>query len=230
MSFHEYRLNEFYSNADGSIQYVELLVGNANGESFWQGHTLVATQGATTHSFTFPSNLPSTSTANRAVLVATQGFANLGLVTPDFIVPAQFLFLASGSVNFAGVSLFNYASLPTDGTHSLAVGNVVGIGSPKNFSGVTAAVSTSASPPTAAPPCRDSRRRPSSARQTAGPWSRTPPSPMPTASARSRSAPASPPSPSSARSPSPCPRRPPTPAFCRSPAPCSAATPVRLAT
>lgn len=140
MSFHLYQLNELYSNTDGSIQFVELTVGPFNGESFWLGQSITATQGGTTHSYTFPSNLTSTATANHKVLLATQGFADLGLVTPDFIIPAQFLFTGSGSVNFAGVSSVSYASLPTDGSLSLNADGSSGVNSPTNFSGTTGTV------------------------------------------------------------------------------------------
>ena len=148
MSFHNYRLNELYSNADGSIQFIELVVGNVNGESFWQGQTITATQGSTTHTYTFPNDLGSAATANRSVLVATQGFANLGLVAPDFIVPAQFLFTNGGTVNFAGVSSVAYASLPTDGSHSLNANNTTGINSPTNFLGLAGTVTNTNNAPT----------------------------------------------------------------------------------
>lgn len=158
MSFHLYRLNELYSNADGSIQFIELTVGPFDGESFWQGQSITATQGGTTngngngyssslpslggitHSYTFPSNLPSTATANHKVLLATQGFADLGLVTPDFIIPAQFLFTGSGSVNFAGVSSISYTSLPTDGSLSLNADGSTSVNSPTDFSGMTGTI------------------------------------------------------------------------------------------
>ena len=35
MTFHLYRINELYSNADGSIQFIEMSVGNFNGQGFW---------------------------------------------------------------------------------------------------------------------------------------------------------------------------------------------------
>ena len=95
MAFHAYRLNEIYSNADGTVQFIELVVGAINGESSWSGQSITVTQGSVTHSFSFPRNLPSTTTANTSVLIATQGFAELGLVTPDYIVPANFLFTTS---------------------------------------------------------------------------------------------------------------------------------------
>ncbi len=146
MSFHLYSINELFSNADGSVQFIEMTVGAANGESFWQGITISVTQGgAPPHSFTFPSNLPSTATANTSVLIATQGFANLGVVTPDFIVPAGFLFVNGGTVNYAGVDSVTYASLPTDGTHSINRDGVSGVNSPRDFAGATGSVTAGGS-------------------------------------------------------------------------------------
>src|SRR3990172_391829 len=143
MAFHLYDINELYSNPDGSVQFIELAVGNVDGESFWQGHTISVTQpadsgyGTTTHSFVFPSNLPSSATANTKVLIATQGFANLGIVTPDFIVPSGFLFFDGGTVNFADADSLSYSALPTNGTLSLNRNGTTGTNSPTNFAGVT---------------------------------------------------------------------------------------------
>ena len=38
MSFHLYRINEIYSDASGRLQFIELAVGNANGENQWSGN------------------------------------------------------------------------------------------------------------------------------------------------------------------------------------------------
>jgi len=119
MSFHRYTINELYSNADGSIQFIEMSVGNFNGEGFWHGNSISDTQNGVTHSFTFPSDLPSEQTANTKVLIATQGFANLGIVTPDFIIPANFLFINGGTFNYANVDSWTYTQLPTDGSNAL---------------------------------------------------------------------------------------------------------------
>ena len=148
MSFHLYRINELFSSADGSVQFIELTVGPFNGESFWQGQSVTASAGGITHSFTFPTNLPSFITANTSVLLATQGFANLGTVTPDFILPAGFLFTGGGTVNYAGVDIVNYGPLPTDGTHSVGRDGTVAIETPKDFAGITGGVPL---PPNTAP-------------------------------------------------------------------------------
>jgi serralysin len=136
MSFHLYQIDEIFSNADGTVQFIELSVGPFNLESFWTNQTITVTSGATVKTFIFPADLPSTLTANTSVLIATQGFANLGIVTPDFIVPAGFLFTGGGTINYA-FSTVNYAALPTDGNHSVdAAGNITNA-SPTNFAGVT---------------------------------------------------------------------------------------------
>lgn len=141
MAFHLYRINELYSDANGTIQFIEMSVGGFNGESFWINQTISVTQGGITHAFRFPANLPSTFTANTTVLIATQGFANLGVVTPDFIVPDGFLFTqGSATVNFANVDQVTYSSLPLDGIHSIDRNGAIGINSPTNFASETATI------------------------------------------------------------------------------------------
>jgi serralysin len=148
MSFHLYDINEIFSNADGSVQFIELRVGASNGEHLWKDKTITVTQGGTTpHTFTFPSDLPSSQTANTSVLIATQGFANLGVVTPNFIVQDGFLFQGSGSVNFAGVDVFSYSNLPTNGSLSVGVGGSTAANSPTNFAGQTGTVSVPSTGP-----------------------------------------------------------------------------------
>src|SRR6186997_348513 len=123
-SFHDFRIEQIYSNADGTVQFVVMHEAfGANGEGFWAGQTLTSAAASGNKSFMFPSNLPSQTTAGRRVLIATQGFAALGLVTPDYIIPNGFLPLTNGVVNYAGVDQvppvqvpqMRYAALPTDG-------------------------------------------------------------------------------------------------------------------
>ncbi len=136
MSFHLYRINELYSNSDGSIQFIEMSVGDFNAESFWNNQSISVTQGSATNTFSFPADLPNTSTANTSVLIATQGFANLGVATPDFIIPDGFLFTnGSATVNFADVDAVTYNALPLDGTNSIDRDGAIAVNSPKNFAG-----------------------------------------------------------------------------------------------
>ncbi len=157
-SFHTFKVEQIFSNADGSVQFLVMheSVG-ADGENLWGGHTLVATGGGVTHTFVFPSNLPGGTcdsyncvpapTANKRALVATQGFAALGILTPDFVVPNGFFALGSGTINYADVDVVAYASLPADGTHAI---DRTGMPIPDvatNFAGNAASVPGSGGPP-----------------------------------------------------------------------------------
>src|SRR5687767_12389263 len=86
--YHLWVMNEVYSNADGSVQYLEM-TALAGQQQYLTGHSLVARSGGTSRTFSFPADLPGETTGAR-MLIATQGFAALGIVTPDYIVPNGF--------------------------------------------------------------------------------------------------------------------------------------------
>ena len=149
-SFHTFQIAELYSSPDGNIQFVELheFLG-LNGEQFLTGHTITSKQGATTRAYTFPTNLPDGNTANKRVLIATAGFAALGIVTPDYIVPTPFLFPGGGTIDYASVDVISYPALPADGVSSLDRTGAVGINSPTNYAGQTGSIGPPAPPPAA---------------------------------------------------------------------------------
>jgi len=139
--FHLYRIEQIYSNADGSIQFV-VLTTNSNGEDQWMGHTLTSTRpGGPTRTFVFPSNLPNSSTAGKRVLIGTSGFAALGIVTPDFTISNGFLATDGGTLNYASADQITYAALPTDGTNALGSGGSPTPNVATNFSGQSGSVS-----------------------------------------------------------------------------------------
>src|SRR4029077_2321704 len=108
-------------NADGTVQFVVMHEAfGANGENLWAGQALTSSDGISPMKvFQFGSNLPSSSTAGKRVLIATQGFAALGLVTPNYTMPNGFVPL-TGTVTYAGgVDHVTYAALPTDGTNAI---------------------------------------------------------------------------------------------------------------
>jgi hypothetical protein len=130
--FHTFVIEEIFSNADGTIQYVVLHESlGFNGESFLSGNAFTATNGMTTNTYVFNRDLPGgemgggygmpmpSPTAHARVLIATQGFAALGLVTPDYVIPNGFIPLANGTINYAGVDQVSYTALPTDGTTAI---------------------------------------------------------------------------------------------------------------
>lgn len=150
-SFHTFQIDELYSSPDGSVQFVELHEAfGFNGQQFLSGHALTSTQGTTTRTYIFPGDLPDGTTAGKRVLIATPAFAALGIVSPDYIVPAPFLFPAGGTLNYAGVDIVTYAALPSDGVSSSSRSGTVGINSPTNYAGQTGSIRPPA-PPTLTP-------------------------------------------------------------------------------
>ncbi len=116
---HLWDFTQAFSNANGSIQYVELFTTDNNEAGVG---AFGVTQGA--NSFSFVTNLPTSVTSHTWILIATPGFGSLpGGVTPDYILPAGFLNTAGGTLNYAGgVDVWSYGALPTDGHSSLLRG------------------------------------------------------------------------------------------------------------
>ena len=146
-SFHQFRIEQLYSNADGSVQFVVMREGSgADGENAWKNHALTSTHAGVTKVFTFPFNLPSGATAGRRVLIATPGFAALGLVTPNYVIPDGFLATDGGTVGYAGVDQVTYSTLPTDGVHAIDRTGAMIQNVATNFAGVSASVSAAGPP------------------------------------------------------------------------------------
>ncbi len=142
-SCHLFFLEELYSNADGSIQFVTLMnVTSDDGENLFNGQQLVSTEDGTgaIHRFTFSKNL-NFNTANRHLLVATAGFAALGIVTPDFTIPDGFLFTDKAKLTYTcNNTTIAYDSLPTDGVMALHTGNTIVPNVATNFNGDSGSV------------------------------------------------------------------------------------------
>ena len=139
-AFHLFRIDQIYSNSDGSVQYIVIRESTGtNGENFWAGNLLRTTNAAgVVKSFQFPSNLPSSNTASRSVLIATAGFAALNLVTPDFTIPARFVPTDGGTLDYAsGTDHINLPPLPTDGATAIDRNGTAMSGTPKNFANAT---------------------------------------------------------------------------------------------
>jgi len=145
-SFHTFKVNQIYSNADGTIQYVVLKeFSGANSQNFFAGHALTSV-GTSTKTFSIPTNLPTSQTANAFVLLATQGFANLKLNTPDYIIPAGFVPTAGGSINFADVDTVTFSKLPSDGVSAIDRTGAIIKNAPINFAGQTATIAAANTP------------------------------------------------------------------------------------
>src|SRR5436853_3054393 len=134
-----WQINKIYSNADGSVQFIELITASS-GQQFVTGQAMTSSQGATTYTLNVTTDLPGDS-ANKTFLIGTQGFAALNIVAPDYVVPNGFLFTGGGTLNWGGgTDIVSYASLPTDGKLSIDRAGATAINSPTNFAGVTGTI------------------------------------------------------------------------------------------
>lgn len=140
---HLWKLTHVFSNASGSVQFIQLFVPE-DGESGVGNFTI--TSGSKT--FTFPTSLPSgVSTLNTWILIATANFQSLpGGVTPDYIIPAGFLSTGGGTLNYAGLDVWNYGALPSDGVHELKRDGSTPVNAVTNFAKQTGSLTPASVP------------------------------------------------------------------------------------
>jgi hypothetical protein len=136
-AFHLWSVTEVYSSADGSVQFIAL-TGNANfQENLGTDHaTITSTNSLGVNTFTFPTNLPSSTTGSRTMILGTANLASIpGGVTPNYIIPPNFILPPVGGGDAAIIwvplsAAYPFTSLPTDGDSALF------------FSGATSSVGT----------------------------------------------------------------------------------------
>jgi hypothetical protein len=168
-AFHLWQVKEVFSNADGSVQFIEMF-DSFGGETAMANQTVTANSDGNIKTFKFPSVL-STNTPG-SLLIATSGFGSLpGGVTPDFtfsqsLTPVSGSFFNPNATNltftFSGngdAVTFPGATLPKDGIHSLTDANAhdfptatsainSGVNSPTNLLGNSGSVNLSTPTPT----------------------------------------------------------------------------------
>lgn len=146
-AFHLWDVSEVYTNADGSVQFIEFFT-TASNQQFLLEHLLqTSTEGVTDSIYTFPENLgvgPGESTADRHFLFASPGFEAVAGIVPDYEWTGALSFIHVGTNDFVelvgadGISLVN---LPTDGTLSLlGDGVTTAVPTPTNFAGETGTI------------------------------------------------------------------------------------------
>jgi serralysin len=113
----QWQMTEIYSNADGSVQFLELYTVEDNAV-YLEGDLLMSSFAGTTNYFVFPNDLFGFG-GGRKMLVATQGFAALGIVTPDYVVPNGFFSAYGGTVIAGNYDQWDYPPPPADGTLAL---------------------------------------------------------------------------------------------------------------
>lgn len=117
------RFTQIYSNASGTVQFIQVEDFGENdcdsNEQVWRGLSLVSSGPGPQRTYVFPNDLPTCQTSGKSILIATEGFAALGIVTPDFVIPNDFVQRPAGTLTLPNGSRQSYTNLPTDGVLSL---------------------------------------------------------------------------------------------------------------
>ncbi len=148
---HTWDVVELFSNADGTIQFVELReVGGGDFET-GVGNQLLRSNAVT---YDILNNVAAP-TGFKFLLFATSDFALLpGAPTPDETIPDNFINLNGDSIRYGppyDFLTFGPGALPTNGILSLRKGGGTGVNSPTNYAGDTGSVDASPPPPPAVP-------------------------------------------------------------------------------
>lgn len=142
---HTWDVNELFSNADGTIQFIELKNTAAPSEFGLTSQTI-----ASNGSSLIPGGSIGGSTADKHYLIATQSFADLpGAPTPDRIInpitPGEnipFFDIDGDSVSYGPYDTLTFGSgvLPTDGVNSLDRTLATAVNSPTNYNNESGSV------------------------------------------------------------------------------------------
>jgi len=157
---HTWVVNEVFSNADGTIQFVEILESAGGSGEIGIGGAFIVSN---TRSYDIPSNVASPTTS-KTVLFGTPAFCALfnqlpGSPTCDFIFPvAQVPFLSTTADNlryspYQGATglAFTAGQLPTDGVNSRTRTGTTGPNTPKNYAGLGGTVNANPPAPAGVP-------------------------------------------------------------------------------
>ena len=150
-TFHLWQIDQVYSNASGSVQFIEFKQPSFE----FDDERFLTEAGTTTDStfgntYTYLTNLPSAPLANSDFLMATPGYAALpGVPAPDYTFASNDFFSVNGdTITYAhGISTFTFGpgQLPLDGVDSLhrAYGSSTitpGLAVVTNFAGQTGTI------------------------------------------------------------------------------------------
>ncbi|MDP1932922.1 MAG: cytochrome c [Gammaproteobacteria bacterium] len=138
-----WQISEIFSNTDGTVQYVKLTT-TSNNQQGLAGRTLRALNatGGVGQTFTFPSNLDSSQTANKSVLIGTIAFSGFTQLHVDYQLPPGFLFTEGGAVQLVDISSLAYqrTQLPRNGIQALRSDGAPVTANPVNFAGQSVTV------------------------------------------------------------------------------------------
>lgn len=140
---HTWYINEVFSNADGTVQFVELQeCCGGNNEVMIFGRDVLSAQ--TGLSYIFPVNIGCINcTANAYLLLGTAGYAALpGAPAPDFMIPDNFFDKNGDTLTYSvyAPNTMVFGALVMDGLTSTQRDGSLTPNSPTNFAGVTGTV------------------------------------------------------------------------------------------
>ena len=149
---HTWVINELFSNADGTVQFVELFELNGAPDELGVNGLALKSVFHSTHTITLlhPIEAPTT---NKYLLGGTAAFAALpGSPDLDFTIPDRFLNrTGADSIVYGPVpyDTFSYGAgqLPLNGINARRRGGTTGPNTPTNYAGVEGFVDASPSPP-----------------------------------------------------------------------------------
>jgi len=138
--YHLWNIREIYTDNTGNLQFIEFF-SSSSSQQYVGGQAISVANlaGTLTHSFSIPANLPG-DTLNHAFLIGTDGIHGAGGPSPDYIMPAGFLFSGGGMISFFGQNSGAYQALRTDGVLSRNWGDGDAVNSPQNFAGQSGVV------------------------------------------------------------------------------------------
>jgi serralysin len=152
---HQWFISEIFTNADGSVQFVELK-GTADNEQFINGFNVatLGPEGVVASSAPLGPNLTSNLTNGAYLLIGSAGYAALaatqGAPAPDRTLPNGFLELTGDRVRYAGIlatdRFYTSGGIPVNGVFSLdyEVGSPgTTYNTPQNFAGQSGAINAS---------------------------------------------------------------------------------------
>ena len=142
---HTWDVWEVFSNADGTVQFIELR--ETGGGAFETGvgtHTVTSDSGGTV---TITSNVASP-TSFKSILFGTAAYDALpNSPTPDYFITANFFAIDGDTVHYNPYDALSFpAGVPTDGILSLNRDLTTGVNSPTNYAGQTGSINAAPAP------------------------------------------------------------------------------------
>jgi hypothetical protein len=143
---HTWDVNEIFTNADGTVQFIELREAGGGAFEVGVGGHLVTSND---NSVTIGSNVASP-TSFKTILFGTLAYDALpNSPTPDYFIDPNFFAISGDTITYNPYDSITFpaGSIPTDGVLSVNRNLVSGVNSPTNYAGQTGSVNA-APPPT----------------------------------------------------------------------------------